>query len=215
MTCDICTEWSVLSGTVTNSSYKATKQQVPLASPPFLHVCPSPLSFISLSLPPSFPPSLPPSLPLSLSHPLPPSSILCISYVALAMLIRMSLSWANYDLTSNGTETSNSSSSLIPEDHKVAVRPPAFKGILTTISYCSLAFVCHFNLLPLQKELQRPTKTRLNIIVISSMVIAYLIYNVVIFSGYFTVSYAREDAHILYTCTCTCTTVHVDGREGE
>lgn len=57
-----------------------------------------------------------------------------------------------------------------------------------TISYCSLSFVCHFNLLPLQKELQRPTKKRMNIIMIGSILLAYGLYNLVIFSGLFRVS---------------------------
>ena len=73
-------------------------------------------------------------------------------------------------------------------DHNINYVPQAFKGVVTAITYCSLSFVCHFNLLPLQKELHRPTKTRLNIIVIGSMILAYTLYNLVIFSGFFTVS---------------------------
>lgn len=75
------------------------------------------------------------------------------------------------------------------EDHQnVDLVPQGFQGVLVTITYCSLSFVCHFNLLPLQKELYNPTKKRMNIIMIGSMVLAYALYNLVIFSGLFTVS---------------------------
>ena len=74
----------------------------------------------------------------------------------------------------------------IPEG--VDIGPHTFTGVLTTVSYCSLAFVYHFNLLTVERELSRPTKARVSFIVVSSMAFAYLLYNVVIFSGYFTVS---------------------------
>ena len=73
--------------------------------------------------------------------------------------------------------------------HEVQLGPVGFNGAITMISYCSLAFVCHFNLLPLHKELRHPvTKFRIYSIILGSMFIAYLLYSLVIFSGYFNVS---------------------------
>ena len=80
-------------------------------------------------------------------------------------------------------------STNFPQNHQVQLSPVQFNGALTVISYCSLAFVCHFNLLPLQRELKPPlTKFRIYSIIFGSMIIAYLLYNLVIFSGYFSVS---------------------------
>ena len=111
-------------------------------------------------------------------------SILCICYVALVMTIKTSMAWVNF----NAGNTNDTIQNPIPDPHQVQVWPNGFSGLLTVISYCSLAFVCQFNLLPLQKELHNPTKRRLNIIIISSIVIAYVLYNIVIFMGYFNVS---------------------------
>lgn len=67
--------------------------------------------------------------------------------------------------------------------------PQSFRGVITVISYCGLSFICHFNLLPLQKELTgTQTKAKQYTIVVGSMLMAYVIYNVVIFSAYFNVS---------------------------
>ena len=112
-------------------------------------------------------------------------SILCITYVAIVMAIKTSTAWVHH-VAFNSTTSSHTDP--LPPDHTIALWPTKFTGLLTAISYCSLAFVCHFNLLPLQKELQKPTRCRLNMIVIGSMVIAFALYNVVIFSGYFNVS---------------------------
>ena len=72
--------------------------------------------------------------------------------------------------------------------------PTDFNGALTVISYCSLSFICHFNLLPLEKELRPPvTKLKLYTVLIGAMLTAYTLYNLVIFAGYFRVS----------TCTYT------------
>ncbi len=110
------------------------------------------------------------------------------------MTVKTSLAWTNH--LGNGTH--HSDSDTIPAQHKVELWPTEFTGLLTCISYCSLAFVCHFNLLPLQKELHNPTKGRLNIIVIGSMVTAYVMYNVIIFTGYFNVSVCGGEGGIDY-----------------
>lgn len=86
------------------------------------------------------------------------------------------------------------------DDH-ISVFPEKPQGLLVTISYCSLSFVCHFNLLPLQKELHRPTKKRMSIIVVAAMLIAYTLYNLVIFSGFFRVSLNYRDIPLIHTYT--------------
>ncbi len=74
-------------------------------------------------------------------------------------------------------------------NHTIQLGPVDFDGSLTIISYCSLSFVCHFNLLPLQKELKGPvTKLKLYSIIIGSVLTAYVLYNIVVFAGYFRVS---------------------------
>ena len=110
-------------------------------------------------------------------------SILCISYVAIVATIKTSMAWV--DFHSNDTVQN----AIPPDWHKsIQLVPKGFPGLVTVISYCSLSFVCQFNLLPVQKELQNPTKRRLNIIVIASIATAYVLYNIVIFMAYFNVS---------------------------
>jgi amino acid permease len=95
-------------------------------------------------------------------------SMMCITYVGITMFIKMVIYQHSHGPVNRA--------SIVPEDPR---------GLLITVSYCSLSFVCHFNLLPLQKELHRPTKRRMSIIVVFSMLLAYTLYNLVIFSGVF------------------------------
>ena len=97
-------------------------------------------------------------------------SMMCITYVGITMFIKMVIYQHSHGPVNRA--------SIVPEDPR---------GLLITVSYCSLSFVCHFNLLPLQKELHRPTKRRMSIIVVFSMLLAYTLYNLVIFSGVFRV----------------------------
>ena len=99
-------------------------------------------------------------------------SIICITYVGITMFIRMIM------YQSDGHH----------DNGQLSVFPRRPQGLLVTVTYCSLSFVCHFNLLPLQRELHRPTKRRMSIIVVGSMLLAYTLYNLVIFSGLFRVS---------------------------
>ena len=112
-------------------------------------------------------------------------SILCICYVAVVATIKTSMAWVHF-------HSNDTIQNAIPLDWQDTVRhslgPKGFTGLVTVISYCSLSFVCQFNLLPVQKELQNPTKRRLNIIVIASIATAYVLYNIVIFMAYFNVS---------------------------
>lgn len=74
------------------------------------------------------------------------------------------------------------------ETEVITLFPDSLMAGLTCISYCSLCFVCHFQLFSLEKELHRPTQGRLNFIIITSMLTAYTIYNVVALCGYLRVS---------------------------
>ena len=66
--------------------------------------------------------------------------------------------------------------------------PVDFVGFITALTYCSSSFICHFNLLRLQKELKKPTtKLRFYTITITAMLAAYFLYNVLVFAGYFRV----------------------------
>ena len=76
----------------------------------------------------------------------------------------------------------------VPDDHSVNVAPRSAGDIITVFSYCGLSFICHFNLLPLQKELHNATKAKMYFVVFGSMLLAYTVYNVVVFSAYFNVS---------------------------
>lgn len=108
-------------------------------------------------------------------------SIFGVFYVAVVMMVKTSLFVYHHEHHDQANFTLRD---------EVQLSPVNFNGALTVISYCSLAFVCHFNLLPLQKELGRPvTKCRVYSIIFGSIIIAYLLYNLVIFSGYFNVSF--------------------------
>ncbi len=83
--------------------------------------------------------------------------------------------------------TTNTNVSI--SDQTIQLFPVSFPGSITAISYCSLSFVCQFNIVRLQKELRgRPTKLRLHAINIGYAVIAYTIFNIAVFAGYFRVS---------------------------
>ncbi|XP_019858892.1 PREDICTED: vacuolar amino acid transporter 7-like [Amphimedon queenslandica] len=70
------------------------------------------------------------------------------------------------------------------EDDVIGFFPSSFKGAITCLSYCSLTFLCQFQLFSLEKELNRPRQWKLNFIIVASMVLAYTLYNIVAFSGY-------------------------------
>ena len=102
-------------------------------------------------------------------------SIFSILLVAIFITIR-----TVYDHTHNKLEIADQTIRLWPEN---------YRSIFTVISYCSLSFICHFNLLPLQKELSgRQSKAKLYFIIVGAILIAYFVYNLVIFSAYFSVS---------------------------
>ena len=69
----------------------------------------------------------------------------------------------------------------------IALFPNSLSGAVTCVSYCSLGFVCHFQLFSLEKELHRPKRWKLVFIVVASMIIAYCIYIVIAIMGYITV----------------------------
>ena len=123
------------------------------------------------------------SNPFSLSLSL---SILYIVYVAVVVVIKTGMAWADFNRNTTNTSVTHID---IPSDHHVHLWPDGLTGLLTCISYSSLSFVCQFQLLPLQRELRGPKKKwTLYSIVILSALLAYGLYNIVIFGGYFNVS---------------------------
>ena len=114
-------------------------------------------------------------------------SISCIVFVAVVMSVEVG-DFYNRD---NSTSIRNVSVNLLSNKgngEDIGLFPESIMAALTCISYCSLCFVCHFQVFSLENELERPTKCRLNFIIIASMLIAYTIYNVVALSGYLQVS---------------------------
>ena len=105
-------------------------------------------------------------------------SIWCVGFVAVVISIR---SGEHYHLSSNTSSIVLLSDS---DEFHVALFPSSIEGAITCISYCSLCFICHFNLFAIERELYRPKKWKMNFIIVTSMVTAYLIYNVVGFAGY-------------------------------
>ena len=105
-------------------------------------------------------------------------SILCIGFVAVVISIK---SGEHYHLSSNTSSIVLLSDS---QEFHVALFPSSIQGAITCVSYCSLCFICHFNLFAIERELYRPKRWKMNFIIVTSMVTAYLIYNVVGFAGY-------------------------------
>ena len=108
-------------------------------------------------------------------------SIFCIGFFAIVLAIKTSLYFQDGNsiiietLTSSDVET-------------IGLFPSSIKGAITCLSYCSLTFLCQFQLFSLEKELNRPRRWKLNFIIIASMVLAYVLYNIVAFAGYLQVS---------------------------
>ena len=128
---------------------------------------------------------LPPSLSLSLSLPLPLSpshSIICVALFAIFIAIKTSIH-LHHDDSSIKFQAIRSD-----DENIVGFFPSSFKGAITCLSYCSLTFLCQFQLFSLEKELNRPRQWKLNFIIIASMILAYTLYNIVAFSGYLSVS---------------------------
>ena len=106
-------------------------------------------------------------------------SILCVGFLAIVVLIKL------------GQRIASDSVQLT----KIVLFPRTFEGALQAVTYLSLSFVCQFQLFPLQKELYRPTKPRLYLVVIASSIFAYFLYNIVAIGGYLQVSYC-----VLFVC---------------
>ena len=85
------------------------------------------------------------------------------------------------------SHNSNSTKFVIFTDsvqYHVGLLPHTIEGAITCVSYCSLCFLCHFQLFSVERELHRPKRWKLNFIIVASMFIAYSIYNVVAIAGY-------------------------------
>ena len=62
--------------------------------------------------------------------------------------------------------------------------PSDMESALTCVSYCSLTFLCHFNLFSIGAELKAPSRKKIRSIVVVSMVTAFVIYMFVAIFGY-------------------------------
>ena len=67
--------------------------------------------------------------------------------------------------------------------------PSDMASALTCVSYCSLTFLCHFNLFAIEAELKQPSRKKIQSIVVVSMLIAFTIYIFVAVFGYIEVCY--------------------------
>ena len=67
------------------------------------------------------------------------------------------------------------------------------KSAIVCFTYLSLTLVCHFNILPLERELKRPTRLRIVLVNLITMFTAFGFYMIVGVFGYLQVS-----------CVCVC-----------
>jgi len=79
-------------------------------------------------------------------------------------------------------------------DHKFVTRemianlqlwPKSFSKLLQVAPVFCVAYVCHFNVLPVQKELRRPTRHRIRRIIHSTMALCSFLYGAIAVLGYF------------------------------
>jgi amino acid permease len=107
-------------------------------------------------------------------------SILCVVFVDVIVSVKSAEYFSNRNFTH---KTITITASDLDEDH-IALFPGSLEKAITCISYCSLTYLCHFQLFSLEKELHRPKKWKLNFIVVASLILAYAIYNVMVFAAY-------------------------------
>ena len=62
------------------------------------------------------------------------------------------------------------------------------RSAITCLTYLSLTLVCHFNILPLERELKNPTRKRIVLVNLLGMLTAFGIYVVIGVFGYLSVS---------------------------
>jgi len=76
----------------------------------------------------------------------------------------------------------------MPTDRHLSLGPEKPFGIIVVLSYCCLAFIGQFNLLPLQRELKDATRVKMYIIIGGCVLVSYIFYNIIPFAAYFEVS---------------------------
>ena len=79
--------------------------------------------------------------------------------------------------------------SSVGDEGKLEYWPSDMASALTCVSYCSLTFLCHFNLFAIESELKRSSHRKVQSIVIVSMVTAFFVYMFVAVFGYIEVCY--------------------------
>ena len=107
-------------------------------------------------------------------------SIICILFLALAVVVKFGMRLANLSGPWPPAEVH-----LWP--HPVG-QDSALNNVITCFNYLSLTMVCQFNILPLQRELRKPTRLRLGLVNVITLLLALMIYVVVGIFGYLTVS---------------------------
>ncbi len=128
------------------------------------------------------------SMPLIVIFPFLFCSIICVVFVAVFISIRAGEHFAD-DASRNATNIVVRATTMAATE--IALFPSTPQGAITCMSYCGLCFLCHFQLFSLEKELHKPKRWKLNLIVVVSMLVAYIIYNVVAFAGYLQVSWSE------------------------
>ena len=66
--------------------------------------------------------------------------------------------------------------------------PSDIQSTIVCFTYLSLTLVCHFNILPLERELKRPTRLRIVLVNLITMFTAFGFYLIVGVFGYLQVS---------------------------
>lgn len=88
-------------------------------------------------------------------------------------------------ITVRATHTRPQDASLVHDDVPIKWFPDNWKDPMYAFPIISVSFLCHFNVLPVYRELKKPTRRRLKTIVTCTMFSTWLFYTVVGFTGYF------------------------------
>ena len=103
-----------------------------------------------------------------------PCRIISITFIALMVMIRSLSSFHHKPPSIEGP---------------LEYWPSDMASALTCVSYCSLTFLCHFNLFGIEAELKQSSHRKIQSIVVVSMVMAFTIYIIVAILGYIEVCY--------------------------
>ena len=119
-------------------------------------------------------------------------SVLFIAFLVLSITVKFFMKLAD--------PTSDNHKMLHPE-----YGPPDIESAIVCFTYLSLTLVCHFNILPLERELKRPTRLRIVFVNIIAMFTAFGFYMIVGVFGYLQVSCVCARACVrVRVCVCGC-----------